>query len=60
MADELSWVSDFNDRMKLLREIIENARPNVSQFVAGFIGTLPDGPIESGKSAPGANRSTRR
>ncbi len=49
VADELGWVSDFNDRMKLLREIIENARPNVSQFVAGFIGTLPDGPIESGQ-----------
>ena len=49
VADELGWVSDFNDRMKLLREIIENARPNVSQFVAGIIGTLPDGPIESGQ-----------
>ena len=49
VADELGWVSDFNDRMKLVREIIENARPNVSQFVAGIIGTLPDGPIESGQ-----------
>ena len=49
VADELGWVTDFNDRIKLLREIIENARPNVSQFVAGIIGTLPDGPIESGQ-----------
>ncbi len=47
VADELGWVSDFNDRMKLLREIIENARPNVSQFVAGIIGKLPDQPTQS-------------
>jgi patatin-related protein len=47
VADELGWVTDFNDRIKLLREIIENARPNVSQFVAGIIGTLPDRPIGS-------------
>ncbi len=47
VADELGWVADFNDRIKLLREIIENARPNVSQFVAGIIGTLPDRPIGS-------------
>jgi patatin-related protein len=42
VADELGWVSEFNDRIKLLREIIENARPNVSQFVSGIIGMLPD------------------
>ena len=47
VADELGWVADFNDRIKLLREIIENARPNVSQFVAAIIGTLPDHPIGS-------------
>ncbi len=47
VADELGWVADFNDRIKLLREIIENARPNVSQFVAGVIGTLPARPIGS-------------
>lgn len=44
VADELGWVAEFNDRIKLLREIIENARPNVSQFVAGVIGTLPARP----------------
>ena len=49
VADELGWVTDFNDRIKLLREIIENARPNVSQFVAGIIGALPDRPIGSGQ-----------
>ena len=47
VADELGWVADFNDRIKLLREIIENARPNVSEFVAGIIGTLPDHAIGS-------------
>ena len=47
VADELGWVTEFNDRIKLLREIIENARPNVSQFVAGIIGTLPDRPTQS-------------
>jgi len=49
VADELGWVTDFNDRIKLLREIIENARPNVSQFVGGIIGTLPDQPVGSGQ-----------
>ncbi len=47
VADELGWVTNFNDRVKLLREIIENARPNVSQFVARIIGTLPDRPVGS-------------
>lgn len=47
VADELGWVTNFNDRVKLLREIIENARPNVSQFVAGIIGTFPDRPVGS-------------
>ena len=47
VADELGWVSDFNDRIKLLREIIENARPNVSEFVAGIIGPLPDSSVGS-------------
>ncbi len=45
VADELNWVSDFNDRVGRLREIIENARPNISRFVSGIIGTLPDRPI---------------
>lgn len=49
VADELGWVTDFNDRIKLLREIIENARPNVRQLVAGIINTLPDRPVGSGQ-----------
>ncbi len=47
IADELKWVADSNDRTRLLREIIENARPTVSQFVNRIIGTLPDSTIQS-------------
>ena len=45
VADELGWVADFNDRIRRVREIIENAKPNISQFVDRIIGTLPDRPI---------------
>ena len=47
VVDELTWVADSNDRVRLLREIIENARPNVSQFVSRIMGPLPDQPVGS-------------
>jgi patatin-related protein len=42
VVDELAWVADFNDRIRRVREIIENAKPNISQFVNRVVGTLPD------------------
>lgn len=47
VADELGWIIDFNDRVRRLREIIENARPNISKIVDRTIGTPPDPPIGS-------------
>jgi hypothetical protein len=47
VADELNWITDFNDRIRPLREIIGNARPNISQLVNRIIGTRPDQPIGS-------------
>jgi patatin-related protein len=37
VTDELSWVVDFNDRVRRLRAIIDSARPQVSQLVAKAI-----------------------
>ena len=33
VTDELSWVLDFNDRVRRLRAIIDSARPQISQLV---------------------------
>jgi patatin-related protein len=33
VADELSWITRFNERTRRLRAIIESARPHVSQLV---------------------------
>ena len=60
VADELGWVSDFNDRMKLLREIIENARPMSASSLPGSSARCRTGRSNRCKSAPGANRSTHR
>jgi patatin-related protein len=37
VTDELSWVVNFNDRVRRLRAIIDSARPHVSQLVAKVI-----------------------
>jgi patatin-related protein len=47
VTDELNWVSNFNDRISRLREIIEDARPHVSQLVADIVTTPFDQPITS-------------
>ncbi len=39
VTNELNWVNDFNDRVRRLKAIIDSARPQISQLVAG---TLPD------------------
>ena len=37
VTDELSWVVDFNDRVRRLRAIIDSARPHVSQLVTKVV-----------------------
>lgn len=39
---ELDWVNTFNDRIKRVREIIDEARPHVSQLVAEVVTTSFD------------------
>lgn len=47
VTDELNWVNNFNDRVDRLSEIIEDARPHVSQLVADIVTTSFDQPITS-------------
>ena len=49
VTDELSWVIDFNDRVRRLRHIIDSARPQISQLVAKVIDAKFDRPIASGE-----------
>lgn len=37
VTDELAWVFDFNERMRRLRKIIEEARPHVSRLVTDAV-----------------------
>jgi len=45
VTDELNWVTDFNDRVRRLRAIIDSARPQISQLVAKVIPAKFDGPL---------------
>lgn len=47
IADELGWIADFNDRIRRMREIVDNAKPNISESVNRIIGALPNRPIGS-------------
>jgi patatin-related protein len=47
VTDELSWVLDFNDRVRRLRHIIDSARPQVSDLVTNVINANFDRPITS-------------
>jgi patatin-related protein len=47
VTDELSWVVDFNDRVRRQRGIIDSARPQISQLVAKVITASFDRPIGS-------------
>ncbi|MFI5015943.1 MAG: patatin-like protein [Hyphomicrobiales bacterium] len=47
VTDELNWVNDFNDRIRRLGEIIEDARPQVSRLVTDIVTTTFDQPITS-------------
>ncbi len=37
VTNELNWVLDFNDRVRRLKAIIDSARPQISQLVAGAL-----------------------
>lgn len=45
VVDELGWVSDFNDRVRRIRAIIDEARPRVSRLVERIVSAAPDEPI---------------
>ena len=48
VTDELGWVTDFNDRVRRLRAIIDSARPQISDLVATAINTNFNGVITAG------------
>src|SRR5262249_39788699 len=47
VTDELSWVIDFNDQVRRVRDIIESARPQISRLVTRMIAVPLDGPISA-------------
>jgi patatin-related protein len=47
VTDELSWVIDFNERVRRLRAIIDSARPHVSELVTTVVTAAIDRPISS-------------
>jgi patatin-related protein len=49
VTDELNWVTDFNDRVRRLRAIIDSARPQISQLVAKVIPAKFDGTLTEGE-----------
>jgi patatin-related protein len=47
VADELSWIIDFNDRVRRLRAIIDSARPHISELVTQVVTAAFDRPISA-------------
>jgi patatin-related protein len=47
VADELSWIIDFNERVRRLRAIIDSARPHVSELVTKVVTASLDRPIST-------------
>ncbi len=45
VVDELSWIIDFNERVRRLRAIIDSARPHVSELVTKVVTAAFDRPI---------------
>jgi patatin-related protein len=45
VTDELSWVGEFNDQIRRVRDIVESARPQISQLVTKQITVPLDRPI---------------
>jgi patatin-related protein len=47
VTEEINWVNTFNDRVDRLRDIIDDARPHVSQLVTNIVTATFDQPITS-------------
>jgi patatin-related protein len=47
VTDELSWIIDFNERVRRLRAIIDSARPHVSELVTNVVTARFDRPIST-------------
>jgi patatin-related protein len=45
VTDELSWIIDFNERVRRLRAIIDSARPHVSELVTKVVTASFERPI---------------
>lgn len=45
VTDELGWVTEFNEQIRRVRDIIESARPQISQLVTKLITVPLDCPI---------------
>jgi len=49
VVDELGWVDRFNDRVRRIRTIIDEARPRVSRLVDTIVTASFDRPISAGQ-----------
>jgi patatin-related protein len=47
VTDELSWIIDFNERVRRLRAIIDSARPHVSELVTKVVTASFERPIST-------------
>jgi patatin-related protein len=47
VTDELSWIIEFNERVRRLRAIIDSARPHVSELVTKVVTASFDRPIST-------------
>jgi patatin-related protein len=47
VTDELSWIIDFNERVRRLRAIIDSARPHISELVTKVVTATFDRPIST-------------
>lgn len=45
IADELSWVASFNERVRRLKSVVEAARPHVAKLVADIATTARERPF---------------
>jgi patatin-related protein len=45
VTDELSWIGELNDQIRRVRDIVESARPHISQLVTKLITVPLDKPI---------------
>ena len=51
VTDELSWVIEFNERVRRLRAIIDSARPHISELVTNVVTASFERPISTAGAA---------